>query len=86
MALSSSFIQALAAGTSSSTVATSSSTRPISLALAGLNRVPCASTLTNAFWMPNIRTVRVTPPPPGSRPSVTSGRPSWLPLTSAAIR
>ena len=29
----------------------------------------------NAFWMPNIRTVRVTPPPPGSRPSVTSGRP-----------
>ena len=30
----------------------------------------------NAFWMPNIRTVRVTPPPPGSRPSVTSGRPT----------
>ena len=22
----------------------------------------------NAFWMPNIRTVRATPPPPGSRP------------------
>lgn len=40
----------------------------------------------NAFWMPNIRTVRVTPPPPGSRPSVTSGRPRTLPLTSAAIR
>ena len=30
----------------------------------------------NAFWMPNIRTVRVTPPPPGSRPSVTSGKPT----------
>ncbi len=29
-----------------------------------------------AFWMPNIRTVRVTPPPPGSRPSVTSGKPT----------
>ena len=27
----------------------------------------------NAFWMPNIRTVRVTPPPPGSRPSVDLG-------------
>ena len=26
--------------------------------------------------MPSIRTVRVTPPPPGSRPRVTSGRPT----------
>ena len=31
----------------------------------------------NAFWMPSIRTVRVTPPPPGSRPRVTSGRPIY---------
>ena len=34
----------------------------------------------------NIRTVRVTPPPPGSRPSVASGRPTTRPLTSAAMR
>ena len=46
------------------------------MALAGLNRVPWLSTFMNAFWMPNIRTVRVTPPPPGSRPSVTSGKPT----------
>ena len=29
--------------------------------------------------MPSIRTVRVTPPPPGSRPSVTSGKPTDAP-------
>ena len=39
-----------------------------------------------AFWMPNIRTVRATPPPPGSRPRVTSGRPIWHAPTSAAMR
>lgn len=59
---------------------------PISLALSGLKRVPCDRMFMNAFWMPNIRTVRATPPPPGSRPSVTSGRPTTRPLTSAAMR
>ena len=33
-----------------------------------------------------VRTVRVTPPAPGSRPRVASGVPSTQPLTSAAIR
>ena len=79
-------IQALAAGTTSSAEPTSSSTRPVSLAFFGLNRVPWLSTLTKAFWIPNIRTVRVTPPPPGSRPSDTSGKPIALPFTSAAMR
>ena len=40
----------------------------------------------NAFWIPNIRTERATPPPPGSRPSVTSGKPTTAPGTSAMIR
>ena len=53
---------------------------PISLALPGLKRVPWLRISMNAFWMPNMRTVRVTPPPPGSRPSVTSGKPTTAPL------
>ena len=68
-------IHAFAAGTSSSRVATSSSTRPFSLACAGLNWVPWSSTSISAGCRPSIRTVRVTPPPPGSRPSEASGRP-----------
>ena len=36
--------------------------------------------------MPSRRTVRTTPPPPGSRPSVTSGRPIFEPLASRAMR
>ncbi len=40
----------------------------------------------NAFWMPNMRTERATPPPPGSRPSVTSGKPTTAPGTSAMMR
>jgi hypothetical protein len=79
-------IHALAAGTNSSTLASTSSTRPTSLALPGLKRVPWLSTSMKAFWMPNIRTERVTPPPPGSRPSVTSGKPTTAPGTSAMIR
>ena len=79
-------IHAFAAGTSSSVLVTISSIRPISLAWAGLNRLPWLSTLMNAFWMPSIRTVRVTPPPPGSRPRVTSGKPTTRPFTSAAMR
>ena len=38
----------------------------------------------SASTMPSMRTVRVTPPPPGSRPSVTSGKPSWT-LGSSTI-
>jgi hypothetical protein len=30
-------------------------------------RWPCISTFISAFWIPSMRTVRVTPPPPGSR-------------------
>ncbi len=36
--------------------------------------------------MPSRRTVRTTPPPPGSRPRVTSGRPIFEPLASRAMR
>ncbi|SKU70787.1 Uncharacterised protein [Mycobacteroides abscessus subsp. abscessus] len=68
-------IHALAAGISSSTEPTNSSIKPTSLALVGLKRVPCASTVTKPFWIPSMRVTRVTPPPPGSRPSDTSGRP-----------
>ena len=39
-----------------------------------------------ATWRPSIRTVRVTPPPPGSRPRVTSGNPISVWLSSTAIR
>ena len=45
-------------------------------ASAGLKRVPWSSTSISADWRPSIRTTRVTPPPPGSRPRVASGRPS----------
>ena len=31
----------------------------------------------SALTIPSIRTVRVTPPAPGSSPSWTSGKPSW---------
>jgi hypothetical protein len=79
-------IHALAAGTSSSRVPTSSSTMPISWARAGLSRGPWSSTFISASVRPSIRTVRVTPPPPGSSPRVTSGRPSWTFGSSSTIR
>ena len=40
----------------------------------------------SAFCRPNIRTVRATPPPPGNRPSDTSGSPISEPFTSSATR
>ena len=47
---------------------------PISLALAGRNRGPATEQLhQRVLTMPNMRTVRVTPPPPGSSPSVHLG-------------
>ncbi len=36
--------------------------------------------------MPSRRTMRTTPPAPGSRPSVTSGRPSGIFASSSAMR
>src|SRR5690606_23142980 len=79
-------IHALAAGISSSTEPTSSSTRPISLAFFGLLRCPWSSTPMSACCRPSMRTVRMMPPPAGSRPRVTSGRPICEPRTSAAMR
>ena len=67
------------ASSSSSGVPTTSSTRPSSRASAGRNCRPSSSTLVSASTMPSIRTVRVTPPAPGSRPSVTSGKPIRMP-------
>ncbi len=69
-------IHALAAGISSSRVATISSRMPTSLAFAGRSRWPCMSSCMSASTMPSMRTVRTTPPPPGSSPSCTSGKPS----------
>ena len=69
-------IHALAAGISSSCVGTISSTMPISSAFFGLSRLPSISSCMSASAMPSMRTVRVTPPPPGSRPSCTSGKPT----------
>ncbi len=70
----------------SSGVSTASCASPTSTAARGLYRWPCSSTFSSASWIPSRRTTRVTPPAPGSRPRVTSGRPSSLPLTSSAIR
>ena len=67
-------------------VPTSSSTRPFSCAAAGLKRVPWSSTSIRPSWMPSIRTMRVTPPPPGSSPRLASGRPSSTLGSSSAIR
>ncbi len=59
---------------------------------AGLDRLrraqplPLSSSLVRASAMPSSRTVRVTPPPPGSRPRVTSGRPNSAFGRSSAIR
>ena len=66
--------------------ATTSSTRPSSWASAGRNRLPCSRTPVSACAIPSSRTVRTTPPPPGSRPSVTSGKPNRLPGASSATR
>ena len=79
-------IHALAAGTSSSRVATTSSTRPSSLALAGRRRWPCSSSCISASTMPSMRTVRTTPPAPGSSPSWTSGKPSSTFGSSTTMR
>ena len=68
-------IQARASSSTSSGEDASSSTIPTSRAFAGLCRCPWDSTLRKPFMIPSMRVIRVTPPPPGSRPSVTSGRP-----------
>ncbi|RAO61295.1 hypothetical protein PSN01_01728 [Micromonospora saelicesensis] len=67
-------------------VATTSSTSPTDSASVGRIRRPVSSTVVSAPARPSIRTVRVTPPAPGSRPRVTSGSPSRLPGASSAIR
>ena len=68
-------IQARALASISSADEASSSTIPTSTAFAGPSRWPCDRTLRNPFMIPSMRVTRVTPPPPGSRPSVTSGSP-----------
>ena len=78
-------IQALAASTSWS-AGTTSSMRPISLAASALNCLPVVRTLVRAVARPSRRVTRVTPPPPGSSPRVTSGRPTFRPLASEAMR
>ncbi len=70
----------------SSRVAATSWTRPFSSARRGVYWVPWRSTLSRASVMPMRRTVRVTPPPAGSRPRVTSGRPMREPGASRATR
>ena len=64
-----------AGASASSRLATSSSTIPISSAAAGRCRCPWPSTFMNPSAMPSMRVIRVTPPAPGSSPSVTSGSP-----------
>lgn len=61
-------------------------TSPFSRARCGVYWVPWSSTLSSASAMPMRRTVRVTPPPAGSRPRVTSGRPMREPGASRAMR
>ena len=70
----------------SSSGATTSSTRPTFRALPGFICAPVRMTFISASWMPIMRTTRVMPPPPGSRPRVTSGRPILEPRASAAMR
>ena len=59
---------------SSSREAARSLTMPRPLALAGLSSVPWVMS-SKLFWMPIRRGRRCVPPAPGSRPSLTSGRP-----------
>ena len=40
----------------------------------------------NAFCRPSKRTIRTTPPPPGSKPKVTSGKPNLVFASRIAIR
>ena len=70
----------------SSSGATTSSTRPVLRAFSGFICAPVRMTFISASWMPIMRTTRVMPPPPGSRPRVTSGRPIFEPRASAAMR
>ena len=47
---------------------------PVRAPPSGANCRPSSRNAVSASCSPNIRTVRVMPPPPGRRPSVTSGR------------
>ena len=67
--------QTAASAATISSAGTTSSTRPLAWASAGLRRWPWSRTSVSAVCRPSMRTVRITPPPPGSRPRVTSGRP-----------
>jgi hypothetical protein len=79
------FLTQLYAVSSSWSLGTTSSITPTDRACAGFIRCPCSSTFISASCRPSIRVTRVTPPAPGSSPSVTSGTPiSYEP--SAAIR
>ena len=65
---------------------TMSSISPAARAFPWSNGLAGRMTFWSAFCRPSMRVTRVTPPPPGSRPRLTSGRPSWMrPLSDAAI-
>src|SRR5919107_473816 len=59
---------------------------PISLAFSGRSRWPWSRTCISPLTMPSMRVTRTTPPAPGSRPSWTSGWPSWIFGSSTTIR
>ena len=64
---------------------TTSSTMPAARAAAGATLRP-SSRYGSAFLMPIMRGRRCVPPAAGSKPSVTSGRPSWILGSSATMR
>ena len=66
----------LAAGTRSSLLSTTESISPEPKAFSGATRLP--STMYSLAAMSPMRYTAFTlPPPPGSKPNVTSGKPSW---------
>ena len=68
--------QAFAAGSSSFGDSTTSSMTPVSRACAGDFWAPGRIQPIRAAWIPSMRVRREMPPAPGSRPRLTSGRPS----------
>ena len=56
------------------------------MACAGRIRWPWSRTCISPLTMPSMRVTRTTPPAPGSRPSWTSGWPSWIFGSSTTIR
>ena len=78
-------IHSLARGTSASSASTVSWMRPASTARAGSSCLPSVRK-GMAPWSPSRWVRRTTPPPPGSRPRVTSGRPIFTRLSFTAMR